>query len=80
VNDSTDLPQPHPSVDRGHDNAGSSGGSGDSAALDVDARFLAFGDDEAFAMRATDSDAADAAKEQCKRALDALLGLEALVR
>ena len=50
------------------------------AALNTDARFIAFGDAGLFAMRADDQDAVSAAQEKCRRALDALLGLEALVR
>lgn len=49
------------------------------AALEVDARFLAFGDADVFAMRAGDSDVVGLAQDQCRRALDSLLGLEALV-
>lgn len=50
------------------------------AALDVDARYIAFGDVDAFAMRADQSAAIVEAQAACRRALDALLGLEALVR
>jgi hypothetical protein len=48
-------------------------------ALGLEAAFLAFGDESVFAMRSDDDEAAEIAKLECKRALDALLGLEALV-